>query len=225
MHQNNDESLYEDANNETNMLSNTLLAEKIKEKIDNNKKKFITNMKIQLIQISSHLQDYCNSYKKLRYVVFHSYLTMFSHKHTHIPLHFRSLNISYVHEGIGGIDNIELEDHVILLEKIVQDLNQIFSIHIQSDASQIITKDEITFLQKNIEIIALTKDQLQITSRNSDTTNMTDQSKEIEGVKRMIENTFNDLKSSQQKIEHLQQSIIENSSAKLSGDGLNESLN
>ncbi|CAO1346059.1 unnamed protein product [Diamesa hyperborea] len=202
MHQNNDESLYEDANNETNMLSNTLLAEKIKEKIDNNKKKFISNMKTQLIQISSHLQDYCNSYKKLR-----------------------SLNISYVHEGIGGIDNIELEDHVILLEKIVQDLNQIFSIHIQSDASQIITKDEITFLQKNIEIIALTKDQLQITSRNSDTTNMTDQSKEIEGVKRMIENTFNDLKTSQQKIEHLQQSIIENSSAILSSDGLNESLN
>lgn len=66
MHQNNDESLYEDANNETNMLSNTLLAEKIKEKIDNNKKKFISNMKTQLIQISSHLQDYCNSYKKLR---------------------------------------------------------------------------------------------------------------------------------------------------------------
>lgn len=140
-------------------------------------------------------------------------------------INFRSLNISYVHEGIGGIDNIELEDHVILLEKIVQDLNQIFSIHIQSDASQIITKDEITFLQKNIEIIALTKDQLQITSRNSDTTNMTDQSKEIEGVKRMIDNTFNDLKTSQQKIEHLQQSIIENSSAILSGDGLNESLN
>lgn len=111
------------------------------------------------------------------------------------------------------------------MEKIVQDLNQIFSIHIQSDASQIITKDEITFLQKNIEIIALTKDQLQITSRNTDTTNMTDQSKEIEGVKRMIENTFNDLKSSQQKIEHLQQSIIENSSAKLASDGLNESLN
>lgn len=54
---------------------------------------------------------------------------------------------------------------------------------------------------------------------------MTDQSKEIEGVKRMIENTFNDLKTSQQKIEHLQQSIIENSSAILSGDGLNESLN
>ena len=139
--------------------------------------------------------------------------------------HFRSLNISYVHEGIGGIDNIELVEHVFLLEKIVQDLNQIFSIHIQSDASQIITKDEITFLQKNIEIIALTKDQLQITSRNTDTTNMTDQSKEIEGVKRMIENTFNDLKSSQQKIEHLHQSIIENSSAKLSADGLNESLN
>lgn len=66
MHQNNDESLYEDAINETNMLSNTLLAEKIKETIDNNKKKFISNMKTQLIQISSHLQDYCNSYKKLR---------------------------------------------------------------------------------------------------------------------------------------------------------------
>lgn len=224
MHQNNDESLYEDANNETNMLSNTLLAEKIKEKIDNNKKKFISNMKTQLIQISSHLQDYCNSYKKLRYIVFHSYSTIFLNIHM-FPFHFRSLNISYVHEGIGGIDNIELEDHVILLEKIVQDLNQIFSIHIQSDASQIITKDEITFLQKNIEIIALTKDQLQITSRNSDTTNMTDQSKEIEGVKRMIENTFNDLKTSQQKIEHLQQSIIENSSAILSSDGLNESLN
>lgn len=66
MHQNNDESLYEDAINETNMLSNTLLAEKIKDKIDNNKKKFISNMKTQLIQISSHLQEYCNSYKKLR---------------------------------------------------------------------------------------------------------------------------------------------------------------
>lgn len=224
MHQNNDESLYKDAINETNMLSNTLLAEKIKEKIDNNKKKFISNMKTQLIQISSHLQDYCNSYKKLRYIVLHFYPIMLLTNHI-FQSHFRSLNISYVHEGIGGIDNIELEDHVILLEKIVQDLNQIFSIHIQSDASQIITKDEITFLQKNIEIIALTKDQLQITSRNSDTTNMTDQSKEIEGVKRMIENTFNDLKTSQQKIEHLQQSIIDNSSAILSGDGLNESLN
>ncbi|CAO1332630.1 unnamed protein product [Diamesa serratosioi] len=202
MHQNNDESMYEDLINETNMLSNTLLAEIIKEKIDKNKKKFISNMKTQLIQMSAHLQDYCNSYKKLR-----------------------SLNISYVHEGIGAIDNIELEDHVILLEKIVQDLNQIFSIHIQSDASQLITKDEITFLQKNIEIIALTKDQLQISSRNTDTANMTDQLKEIEGVKRMLVKTFNDLKSSQQKIEHLQQSVIENVSAKISADGLNESLN
>lgn len=76
MHQHNDESLYEDAIIETNMLSNTLLAEIIKEKIDNNKKKFISNMKTQLIQMSAHLQDYCNSYKKLRYVALKFYSTI-----------------------------------------------------------------------------------------------------------------------------------------------------